>query len=181
MVDYIRVTEVLKQFQDFSMIPPGRLEAAAERGPLVHEICERHLKGEAVTFVPPAARPYFEKFAKWRQSVIGEGAAAELRLYDDKLKLTGQIDLIARIRGDKGLSVIDIKTAKANSPLWRPQLAAYKHLAVLNGYPVERVMCLRFGAAKPIIDESTSTAAYDLAGFLHALHATTYFQNLRRK
>ena len=53
--DYIRVTEVLRPYQDFGPATREQLDAAADRGTLVHELCERHLKGEAIAEIPPAA------------------------------------------------------------------------------------------------------------------------------
>ena len=77
--------------------------------------------------------------------------------------------------------MIDIKTPKAYNPMWRPQLAAYKHLAEINGYKASRVMSLRFGVQKPIVNESTGTCQYDLTGFLSALNACKYFQSLKER
>ena len=177
--EHVRVTEVLAPWQDFGLASKADLEAAAKRGTTIHGYCEELLKTGSAPLAPAELVGVLAKFARWRHSVISEVVASELRLFHDDLLFTGQIDILARFRGDKALSVIDIKTPKNNSPIWRPQLAAYKFLALANGYEVDRTVSLRLGTVRPLVSESTATYQYDLAGFLSALNAHKYFKSIK--
>jgi hypothetical protein len=96
---------------------------------------------------------------------------------------TGQVDLAARLKGDKALSLIDLKTGQAVLPQWRPQLAAYWMLCKKNGIEVERVMTLRLSktGGRALINEFTGSLASDTQGFMACLQAHQYFVQIRGK
>lgn len=82
-------------------------EAAAERGSLLHVMCEHYMEGKPIPKAPPMVRamfhamlPYIDKFTNVR--------ASEVALWSNKLKIAGTVDLIAEYEGD--LCVIDFKT-----------------------------------------------------------------------
>jgi hypothetical protein len=178
---YPRVTEVIRPWVSFGGAPDEVVARAAARGTMIHEVCERFLKGGHVGEVSGEAARCVGILERWRAAAVEDVIDVERRLYDDEREFTGQIDIIVRFKGDKTLSVVDLKTSKAYGPHWRPQLAAYKSLALASGYDVGRVMSLRFGARGPIIDESTRTWDQDLNGFLSALGAYRYFKGIKER
>lgn len=126
---HFRVTEVLEPFVDFSMIPPQVLENASRRGNRVHDLCEDYVKtGE--TFCPVLSdKPYLESFMKWFDSRVEVYYFAEHRITSDSARLTGQIDLLVKMKGDaEGATLVDIKTCAQEAVSWKLQTAAYQWL-----------------------------------------------------
>ena len=157
-------------------MPEAVLAHAAQRGSRVHAICAAMAQGLWVPSVPEECAGYVESFRKWLP-VVEEVVAVEVELVDENLGFLGHPDLIVRMRGDRGLSLTDLKTPAGVSPLWKCQLAAYKHLAEVNGYPISRVFSLRLSptGAAPKLDEYRDSPR-DLAAFLSALNAYRYFK-----
>lgn len=172
------VTQVLAPWANFGAVPPEVLARAAERGTKTHAACLAETAG--LWWPPdPEVAPYVASFLSWLPNV--EIIKAEFELRDDALKFIGHPDLLVRFRGDKFLAVIDLKTPVAYSVLWRPQVAAYRHLAEINGFPVRRTGSLRLkkDGGPPIFRETTDTYPQDLGGFLAALEAWKYFNALK--
>lgn len=171
----ISVTQVLAPYADFSSIPPGVLEHAADRGTRVHSACSAHAQGLFVIGPEPDAEPYFRSFCQWFDYAVAEVVAAETELVHP-LGFVGHPDLIVRIKGDSHPSVVDLKTPRAASKLWRAQLAAYVNCAQKNDIPAKRAMTLRLkpDGTFPIINEY-DPAAEDWAGFLNAFYSYQYF------
>lgn len=169
------VTSILQPWADFSGIAPDVLENAARRGTAVHRICGCITQGLWFPEIPEDCTGFVESFRSWFP-VVEEVVLSEGELADTALGYCGHPDLICRIRGDRTLALIDFKTPASKNPLWRAQLAAYKRLAVVNGYEVARVGSLRLkkDGGRPIFDEYTDSAT-DLAGFVAALNAHRYF------
>jgi hypothetical protein len=109
--------------------------------------------------------------------VVADVALCEEELADHDYGYMGHPDLICRLQGDASLSVIDFKTPLARARAWRPQLAAYQSLAQKRGLDVRRLLSVRLkkNAGRPIVNESTATAAHDLAVFRNALACWKYF------
>jgi ATP-dependent exoDNAse (exonuclease V) beta subunit len=82
---------------------------AATRGTLIHENCERYLKGETLTFTmfQNEERKMFRNFMPILNS-IEEVHAMETQLYSDRFKYAGTVDLIAKISGK--MYILDWKT-----------------------------------------------------------------------
>ncbi|MCL2029826.1 MAG: PD-(D/E)XK nuclease family protein [Deltaproteobacteria bacterium] len=174
------VTQVLAPWADFGAIDPAVLARAARRGSAVHDACLAETTG---IWVEPddEAAPYLASFRLWLPNV--EVIKAEFSLSDPALDLRGHPDLLVRFKGDASPAIIDLKTPAAYNPSWRPQLAAYKYLAVKSGMAVERIGALRLkkDGSPPIFTESTATYGRDLAGFMAALDAWRYFQALKER
>ena len=170
------VTQVLTPWADFSHVNPDVLAHAAARGTEVHRACAAMAQGLWVAPVTEEAIGYIASFQAWSRAVVQDVLLVEAELADKALGFRGHPDLICRIWGDSGLTLVDLKTPASRSPLWRVQLAAYKRLAIVNYFNVRRVMSLRLkrDGSRPIVDEYTDSAA-DLAGFVHALNAHRYF------
>lgn len=173
------VTQVLSPFADFSGIRPEVLAHAAERGTRVHQACAAIARG--LWTVPPddECRGYVQSFRGWFEQAVDEVVLVEAELVDEALGFKGHPDLICRIRGDERPSLIDLKTPATKNRLWRAQLAAYRHLARIHGYDVDRTASLRLkkDGGHPIFDEyDPRESSQDFAAFLSALNAYRCFK-----
>ena len=171
------VTECLKPFMDFSKVPLDVLAAAAARGTEVHSICACISKKLWVFNIPEFCTGYVNSFRGWLDSMVEEVVLAEERLYDRSLGFHGMPDLICRIKGDLGLTLVDLKTGKVVQSSWEVQIAAYRHLAIKAGYPVHRILSLRLSAdgKPPIINESTKGMDQLFNVFVSALNCYRHF------
>jgi len=176
---YPSVTQVLSVYQDFSMVPEHILTMAAERGKQVHSICASIAKGLFVSHkrITPDIQGYIESFNKWFE-YVEEVVFVEGELIDPKLGFIGHPDLIAKMRGDTHLTLIDLKTPVTIGKTWRGQLSAYWHLAE-SKFDIKRSGSLRLkqdGGFPYDFDEYTNTRHEDFAAFLSALNAWRYFK-----
>ena len=117
-----------------------------ERGTLVHYLCELYLKGHFIieTSIDNDILPYYLSFKTWAELMIKDVVLVEKRLIDREGLFCGQIDFIARLKGDEGNTLIDIKTSMSkNEKTWGLQLASYKYLAEENGVKIGRAGVLR--------------------------------------
>lgn len=174
------VTQVLRPFVDLSKIPPDVLAAAAERGTRVHGLCAAVAQRLWIPSVPDECRGYVDSFRSWFPVVV-EVVAAEVELVDEVLGFKGHPDLIVRIEGDEGLTVVDLKTPVSTHTTWKAQLAAYHHLAEHNGHTlIIRNISLRLSweGRPPQVDEYLHQER-DFAAFLSALNAWRYFKGGR--
>ncbi len=168
------VTCILSPWTDFSRVPDDVLAHAAERGTLVHRACACRLMGVWSPPVSSEVAGYVLSFEQWAPIVADVVLA---RGNSDRERRYRGSDLICRLQGDAFLSVIDFKTPLARARAWRPQLAAYQALARKHGMDVRRLLSVRLKktAGRPIVNESTATAAHDLAIFRNALACWKYF------
>lgn len=133
---YLRVTEVLYPFSGLAMVDPAVLQHAADRGTLVHKICEGIASGLGEHGITDETWGYVESFKKW----WGEGrkvAAMETRFWDDEMCITGQVDFI--LEEPAGLVICDLKTSSAPSKTWIAQGCAYAYLAKAAGYDIKGI------------------------------------------
>lgn len=141
---YPRVSDILKVFtrKDYEMISPEVLANAAARGTKVHTYCAGYAEGLWLPEIEAECQPYVTSFALWCDECIDSVILTEERLYDDELKFSGQIDMVAKLK-DGSLALIDLKTSANESKSWALQLAAYDHLLKLNGYTMDIVTVLK--------------------------------------
>ena len=179
MPSYPSVTQVLGKYQDFSQIPPERLEAACERGTAVHAFCAAHAKGLWAP-MPLGAEGYCQSFTKWFDKYVKKVIFVEKELICPTYGFIGHPDICCIIKGDKDLSLGDLKTPIALQPVWKAQLASYKHLTKVwingAGVKIKRVFSLRLrvNGSMPIFNEY-SDSARDFQAFINALTAHKYF------
>lgn len=121
------------------------------RGTVVHAACAAHLKCLWVAPLIPDYQGYFDSFRAWADAAIDSVMLVEARLSDRRLGYTGQLDIVAKLRGPLGpVAVIDIKTGTTVSKTWPVQVAAYRHLA-----KVDRGILSNIGASvRPKVDGS---------------------------
>jgi hypothetical protein len=175
---YPSVTQVLGLYQDFSKIPPERLELACERGKDVHAYCAAYAKG-FWSPIPESGPGYCQSFREWFDEYVKEVYLVEKRITDKTLGFTGQLDLVARLKHDMWTTTIDYKTPLALQPVWAAQLSAYNHLVKIElskpQWP-SRCGSLRLDPkGKSAKFKEYSDSRRDFMAFQNALYAYKYF------
>src|SRR5262245_39847574 len=124
------VTEILKSagYIDFSRVPSDILDAAQQRGTLVHEalhyLADDDLNPDSV---PEAIRGYVEAGIAFRRTAGFTVYAAEMRVYSRRWQLAGTVDLFGQWEGEFDC-VADYKTGHPKDVAADLQLAAYVEL-----------------------------------------------------
>jgi hypothetical protein len=139
----IRVTSPLSVYYPRDIVSGSVLANAADRGTRVHAACAAIAQQLWTLGIEDDARGYVESFHEWFVSSVVEAVAVEKEFKDCNLGLVGHPDLICRIRGDNVLTLVDYKTAVTSLPIWQGQLAAYCHLARINGFEIGRCASLQ--------------------------------------
>lgn len=176
-MNLVSVTEVLAKYQDFSNVPPERLELAAGRGIAVHAYCAAYAKGLWAP-VPVEGPGYCQSFQGWFDGYVKEVCFIEERFVDETLGFSGQPDLVCRLKHDELATVIDYKTPVALQPVWAAQLASYMHLVGLQGgiYTPSRCASLRLDPkGRPAKFKEYTDSRRDFMAFQNALYAHKYF------
>lgn len=183
----VSVTKVLGVYANFSGIPPGVLQAAADRGTLVHAYCEKYVLGQLYLpdLIPVHVRGYFASFKTWFDQYVDQVFFVEKPFKHSVYGYTGRIDLGCEIKGE-GVFVVDYKTPILEGPGWCGQLAAYRELWLDHEFnkvlpyiqpcPMIGCMSLRLhaeGKAARAIRYDYSDD--DFTAFLNALTAYRYF------
>lgn len=130
------VTQILGVLNDFSKVPWQVLEAARERGSLVHAAGELMLQDRLDwSSIDSEIQAYLiglQKFVKESGAVI---TGTERRVYHPEQGYAGTLDAIVHWRN--GYALVDWKTSVAAPKSVGPQLAAYG--AALNAYTGQRI------------------------------------------
>jgi len=176
VTDLPSVTQVLQPWVDLSMVPADVLEFAKVRGNDFHSLAARYALGLWIDEVPESCVGRYASFKKWFDATVVDVVLVEKRLIHRKLHYTGEPDIIARLRGDTGLCLLDYKTPQAFSKTWCAQIAGYKELAEHNDYPIQRAATLQpHPEGKRAKFRDYMTHREDLAAFLSALNCWRYF------
>tara|TARA_R110000868_G_scaffold396050_1_gene668085 strand:- start:1003 stop:1596 length:594 start_codon:yes stop_codon:yes gene_type:complete len=143
--DYIRVTELLKPWQDWGNIPKDVLEAKAEIGTNVHDAIAMHAMGLPIPILTERESRYFDSYLKWEEYENPTYICTEQRYYDEDLMLTGQVDAIVSFPGRPEGRILDFKTSSKALPLhWPIQLGWYYMLCLKNNVHIsETAMMLQ--------------------------------------
>lgn len=140
---YIRVTDMLKPWMDFSTIPKEVLDYKAEIGTNVHEAINMHVLGLPLPRMTDREQKYFDSYLKWEEAEEPTFLCSEQRYYDDDIMVTGQVDAIVSFPGRNQGRILDFKTSSKASPLhWHLQLGWYSWLAKKNGLKVDETACM---------------------------------------
>ncbi len=124
---YIRVSEILSQWNRFGKIKKEVLEHKAEIGTNVHEAIKAHQQG--YSFPLEEGRGYFDSFYKWYFDTSFETIYFGTRFYCERLFITGEVDSIIRFPHSKKLVLIDFKTSASQDELfWQLQGQFYHYL-----------------------------------------------------
>lgn len=132
--EYTRVTEVLSSFSGLQAVDPVVLQKAADRGTLVHKICDAIIEGIGVPPVSEEIQGYVESFLKWPEKTY---LPKPDRFFCDELMITGECDAI--YKENDSLVLVDFKTPRAPSKTWGLQGSAYAYLAKKAGYVISRI------------------------------------------
>jgi len=126
-MNWVSVTEALSVLKRFEGVPTRTLMQAMAEGTEIHKCCLSYAKG---LYLPPPADLVraVEGFKHWFEITVEKVLCVEERMYDKNLCLTGRVDLIAKLKGERLYSVIDLKRTTADW-ICGLQLSAYEHLA----------------------------------------------------
>jgi hypothetical protein len=175
------VTQTLNIWANFDHVPEDVLQAAADRGTLVHEICTRLALGIPyfpLTNAHRAVQGYIDSFRRWQDKVVQDVLMVQRRLVDPAYAYHGELDLLVQAKHGEIL-LVDLKSPVAKSKTWRLQLAAYDRLL----QSVEGIKADRIGSLRLDCDGKTPKMDYyersnnDLAVFLSALNVHRFFNS----
>ena len=118
-----------------------RVSAKASKfGTHVHDLCDLISQGLEVTPEEPYVQSV-DNFRRWFETV-DKVVASEQVVFSDTLELAGKFDLLVQMKGEPGLTMVDIKTGKVRASA-ALQLAAYKALLKeCQGLEVDRRIIL---------------------------------------
>jgi hypothetical protein len=169
--NYSRVTSVLSQYgPDFSMV--ANLDYYADRGTRVHDACMDISLGKW-TPIDKDIRGYVDSFKRWFENV-DEVVLAEERLYSDIFKISGQPDLICRLKNDKRIVLVDYKSPLSYHRVWSVQTGGYVLLVEEDrGIKVDRwgTLRLRKDGGIPLWNESPPDS---IMAFISAIRIHNY-------
>jgi hypothetical protein len=129
LMDYPRVTEVLKSFTNYDKVPTQILQRAAAKGTSVHAICAGIANGAWIPdgMIEDELKGYVSSFKKWVEAQVKEFVVVEKRYTHDQLKYSGQLDFVIRAT-DNELYLVDLKTSSQPQKTYPVQMAAYNLL-----------------------------------------------------
>jgi hypothetical protein len=177
-VSLYRVTEVISDYSDFSMVPPDVLNMASERGTAVHALCAAYAKG-IYTPVPEPYGGYLNSFMSWFDSEVYRVIDLERRFTHKAFGFTGQPDLIVVLYNGE-IVLIDLKTPVTKYKTWKAQLAAYLRLARAEYPGIKKAGSLRLNpdgktATMDWLEPKEELVAFN--AFLSKLNADRYFRS----
>ena len=103
------VTKIMQPLSSFiySGVDARTLNAAADKGTIVHNACENFIKFGIVD-ISAGYSGYMDAFLKWHEDYSPEILASETRLYHKVMRYAGTADMVAIVDG--ALTLIDIKS-----------------------------------------------------------------------
>lgn len=120
--------------------PQWQIEAAAERGTVVHAAAEALDKAGTAT-ISEEYLPYLQAYKAFLQDHRPFWNMIEQPLYHPEHRYAGTVDRYGGLKGEAAL--IDIKTTyTVYKPLCRAQLNLYRLMLIARGYPVHRMYIL---------------------------------------
>jgi len=136
---YIRVSEVLRIYNDFSMIPKEVFAHKTDVGSRVHDAIYLYNECIAQTQdLKPEEQGYFDSYLLWNKEFNVQTPYNEKRLYDDYFMITGKIDGLVKFPYEGKLVLADWKTTfsynKHTAKIWEAQGTMYHYLVTKNGH-----------------------------------------------
>lgn len=124
------VTGILNGLTDYSMIPADKLERAKQEGRYIHRMVELDCLGDLdVEAIEEWARPAYKAWRDFRDASGFELILSEWKGYHRTQGYAGTLDLLCevpRLKGWKGVALIDVKRSLYAGPVIGYQTAAYK-------------------------------------------------------
>ncbi len=170
MTGVTRALEVIER--GFRDMPEEKRIVGMEMGRDVHSFCLGWVKmGAGFGLpVPEDIAPYLEQFKQWFSGSVESVLRTEFSVEHRVWRYRGRVDLIAKLKGDRRFSVIDLKKTAFSDRVTGFQLAAYKRAAErkLRRNLGRRISLNltdnRLPFAQDFEDDKT-----DFEGFIHAL------------
>ncbi len=134
---YDRVTSVLAPFSGLDKINPEILKNAADRGTLVHKMCDALIEGVGIDDM--GIEGYMDSFKSWYVDHVFVDKPS--RWYCEELMITGECDALYD-NGD-GLTLVDFKTPLRESKTWVLQASAYHYLGCKAGLHIANIEFVR--------------------------------------
>ncbi len=171
---YTRITEISGAFSGYGSIPKSILQNAADRGNQVHGIIK-----DVILDIPVDGERYIYRGEKKSDDLMGymksfwefwrplQDCQVEFidRMYDHKVMLTGETDLIAVIDGERVL--IDWKCTSMASPAWDIQANGYTWMYEnLHEKVIDKMLFIRLdkeGRAPEVIEIKHDTELFTTA------------------
>jgi len=136
---YARVSDIMRPWEDFSMIPKDILERKTRIGNDVHEAIYLHNECIPSIALREEAGGYFLSFLRWTKFTGARIPFSEIRLYDEVFRLTGKYDALVRMPNEDGLILVDWKTVatctKEMNRNWALRGGLYQYLMRQNDLP----------------------------------------------
>lgn len=132
---YVRASSIASSLSSFASICPKVLERKAAIGTDVHNAIHGDITED---FYPPNPEGvgYFTSYHRWREAVEPAFVQSETRYFSDSKRLTGCIDALIQMGGDKPI-LIDFKTSANEQPAsWTAQAHLYYFLLSEAGIAV---------------------------------------------
>lgn len=182
---FYSVTTALSPYSGYSDLErypnlKARFKEKAYHGTNIHRICSTIGRG-LFPIINPIYGGYISSFRYFLDNNVKEVIDTEISLKDEKLGFSGHPDLIVEMNDDGPgeLSMLDLKTPIPTAKLkriWAAQLAAYMHLANVNGYTITHIgsLALDRDGKLPRVHWYKESAS-DLKHFLDALNAYRWF------
>ncbi len=124
-VAYPRVTTILKAVShDYNGVPSHVMEEAAEFGRQVHSYCTAISRGLDPK-IPEHIKVPVMAYTQWFVDTVDEVIDTEFRVICKEHKYAGRGDLLARLSGDSGLTLLDFKIMAQPMKSHQAQTAAY--------------------------------------------------------
>lgn len=125
---YARVSEIVTPPGCFDHIDPTVLKKKAQVGTEVHDAIHDELT-ECFPIVNSRTEKYFTSFLEWLKVISPfQVIESEKRYFCDDKMITGQIDGLITIAGEKLPTLIDFKTSAQASPSWQLQGHLYHYM-----------------------------------------------------
>jgi hypothetical protein len=158
---YARVTDILGSHYVYKDILDDVLEKKAKLGQNVHQAIDDYLQGK-IPMLKKKEQPYFTSFRLWKEALNPQYIHREKRLYDDELRITGQIDAAIMIPGEKLPMIVDYKCVPKKMITWRYQGHFYHLLATRNKYRIGNRFMFVFLKADGSMAHTTSFITHDI-------------------
>lgn len=166
----------------FGDIPYHIMQEAARIGKETHRFCLGWIASDGALFgAAPDISPFVDKFIKWFESTVQEvfmieGKPAVEVYVTHPSGYAGHIDLIAKIKGDRTFSIIDLKRTAMISKFVGLQLAGYQYAAEAQ---FNRVFKRRFALHIPKEGPCKAVEFNKIADRIHFLNALQLYKYLK--
>lgn len=133
-VRYSRVSSILGYFYPYkSSVPKKKIEHKRIIGSSIHLAIEKIVTDD-LPEITKHDRPYFRSFLQWQEAIQPIFSHCEQRIFDEDLKITGRIDALVIISGERLPILLDFKCIDIEMESWKYQAHFYKLLLNRAGF-----------------------------------------------